>query len=538
MKYFVIIFIVVFYFSSAFASVCEESFSVDEIDRMDFLRRADEELKQALKEIRENPEEPVLKAQGYKPTYYRGLDQAREFNEVAKYLRKIKADSEKTHIPYFADQVEKIISDFEKGLRQHNKGKLKFLAEKLKLLEALKIEARKRVASQNVTYDWWATFNFWLSLIVEESDFIRKILEMRSKKKLIDNLDFNNTAVKEKVDTEIAYNKQLVQKIEEKINRIRKTPEEGLPIYVNISEVETKLEELNPEEIMSHEEVYTSEKLEELYSTVSRFVLRFLRSDIRPHNFDDIGYELGWYNIDNLKTYEAMQDLLQNIAVRARRPVTPYSESLWPDIPPWEIRSINSFIRTKENFPEEIMFFTTDELGIMPFNKLDNNSHFIGISGSPIKVHMDEMQGLKFSNHDVEHIGIAEGVPQKILERVGNISSRHDREKAELALFLFRHENVGFREIMHYKGVETNHSRSVLAGDKPLTTEADIEEMIQNMISDLAGSFGLDDYRVLLPDSVNVNNREEIEKFLMEATDIFTNMMLTHSSQNKKGLNQ
>ena len=106
MKYF-LIFIAVFYFSSAFASVCEESFSVDEIDRMDFLRRADEQLKQALKEIRENPEEPVLKAQGYKPIYYKGLDQAREFNEVARYLRAIKADPKNTHIPYFADQIEK-----------------------------------------------------------------------------------------------------------------------------------------------------------------------------------------------------------------------------------------------------------------------------------------------------------------------------------------------------------------------------------------------------------------------------------------------
>ena len=109
MKYFLIFIISVFYFPSAFARVCEESFSADGIDRRDFLRRADEQLEKALQKIRKSPQEPVLKAQGFKPIYYRGVDQAREFNAVAKYLRDIQTDPEKTHISYFADQVEKTL---------------------------------------------------------------------------------------------------------------------------------------------------------------------------------------------------------------------------------------------------------------------------------------------------------------------------------------------------------------------------------------------------------------------------------------------
>ena len=140
----------------------------------DLLRRADKELEKALRGIRKTPEEPSFKAKGFKPEYYRGYDKAREFNAVKEWAEKVKADRYRTHIPYFADQLEKHIADFEKSFRRHNKDKPEFLEKRLKLLEELKQEARQRIKDQNVTYDWWANFNVRMPMIAEEPDIIRE----------------------------------------------------------------------------------------------------------------------------------------------------------------------------------------------------------------------------------------------------------------------------------------------------------------------------------------------------------------------------
>ena len=254
MKY-VLIFVVVFYFPSSFARICKESFSIGGIDKQeDFLRKADKELEKALRKIRKSPEEPVLKVQGFKPTYYKGVDQAREFNEVAKYLRAIQADPEKTHISYFASQIEKTLTDFEKSLRQHNQDKPEFLEERLKLLEALKTEAQRRVEDQNVTYDWWADFNLRLSMITLNSDLIREYKQLISGHKQISEESFFNLS-------------------------------------------------------------------------------------------------------------------LTNVG------------------------GLNYFAQNKKYFPQKVMFFTTDELGIMAFNKLEDHSYFIGVSGIPVDSSSSRWQG-------------------------------------------------------------------------------------------------------------------------------------------------
>ena len=136
--------------------------------------RAGKRLEEELQEIRNSPQEPLLEEQGFKPEHYRGFDLAREFNAVARFLKTIKADSERTHIPYFADQIGKTIADFENSFREYHQNNLEFLEERLKILEAIKAEAEKRIEDQNVTYDWWANFNQRLAMISVETDTIQK----------------------------------------------------------------------------------------------------------------------------------------------------------------------------------------------------------------------------------------------------------------------------------------------------------------------------------------------------------------------------
>ena len=331
----------------------------------DFLRRADEQLAEALQTIRRFPEEPRLKAQGFKSTYYRGLDQAREFNAVARYLRTIKADPKRTHIPYFSDQVETILTDFERSFKQNNP---KLFRKKLTLLEALKAEARKRMKDQNVTYDWWTDFNLRLSTIATSTPKL----------------------------------------------------------------VITKLD---------------------LPRTVGRRVI---------------------------------------------------------------------FKGIKKKFPEKVMFFTTDELGIMAFNRLESNSHFVGVSGSSVIADGRKMNAFNFFHHDLAHTDIAKTVPQKVSERIDNISNKADREKAELALFIYRHENSGDyfnNRLMNLINAETN-----LPGPK---LRRRTKKFIRKMMTRNKKRFrNPKDLQGMLPESVNPNNREGVEQFLIESADVFADIVL------------
>ena len=94
---------------------CQQSFSVIEAEELikpsvvgeNLVRNAEIKLEQDLEKIKNSPEERLLETQGFKRSYYAGVDQAREFNRVGEHLREIKADPKHTHIPYFADQIEK-----------------------------------------------------------------------------------------------------------------------------------------------------------------------------------------------------------------------------------------------------------------------------------------------------------------------------------------------------------------------------------------------------------------------------------------------
>ena len=476
MKYFLIFIIAVFYFPSAFALVCKESFSVSLMNivnkKMSRVQRiAGIQLRQVLKEIRETPQEPALKAQGFTPAYYRGVDQTREFNEVAKYLREIKADPKKTHIPYFADQIEKTINDFENSFRNHNQDKPEFLEERLSVLEVLKLEAQRRVEDQNITYDWWADFNLHLTLIIGRPDVIKMLLMMRNRGIVVRE----NPAERVKLGIEIAYNKELVQEIEKRIYFYSEVKKESSERFQNLQKA---FEQLNPEEIFVEEsyksyvkkidermseKTYTSEYLERILGTLLinsglRRVGRYYLSveDEIWGVLKKVQEEQGWYSIDTLKTYEEMQELLSDIESQ-RKHEREYARN---DI----VDDIYYLIRIKERFPEEIMFFTTDEPGVMAFNRLEDNSYFIGVSGSPVKADGRTLDSFQYFSHDISHIHEQKRSKikdhQNILKRIENISSRLDREKAEIDLFIRRHENVDSNDKMIDSYIESLSKKS------------------------------------------------------------------------------
>ena len=500
MKYFLIFFVVIFFCSSAVADACEASFSNGEADRPAFLRRASEKLERDLQAIKNSPEESGLKSKGFKFAYYAGVDLAREFNRVRRYLQEIKADPKRTHIPYFADQIKKTITDFENSFRQHNQDKPEFLRERLKILKALKAEVRKRIGDQNVTYDWWATFNLRLVIIASESNVIHGILTAR----------ITSPVIREEKGIEIDYNKKLVQVIEEVMGSYPK----GKKKLELFQKLQAEFKQLNPEEIL-FKGIYTSQRLES-------FLLWLTNSDYytyRNNALDKVAEEKGLNNIDILKTHEAVQELLSdtnrapNITITSREALK-------------FISVLESFIQIRENFPEEMMFFTTDELGIMAFNKLEDNSYFIGISGSPLIIDGRKHTALQFFSHDMGG-HITRGLQiftEKILKRISNISSISDREKAELALFMYRHDysSSSFRELKDYY-----KQRGFVSTFLPVQLRADTRKAAREMmIGDRDRFFRSNDLSTMLPDSVNMNSRSEVIRYLNESADVFSDILL------------
>ena len=391
-------------------SQCEQSLLTAEKNVVgnNLLIRASTKLEEDLKAIRDSLHEPLLEEQGFKSTYYRGVDQARKSNAVARYLRVINADPNKTHVPYFSDQINKTISDFEQAFRKYiQRVNSEFLEERLTYIwKDLKKEAQQRIKDQNVTYDWWATFNLQLSMFYFSPNLILHV----------------NKYIK---------------------NRNRALTERG-------------------------------------------------------------SYDLD----DTLKIDEG-----KGITNRYTRLLT----------------SIQSFIFEKEKFPEKIMFFTTDELGIMAFNRLEENSYFVGLSGSPVVM----PSGFKVNTHDFFIHDVAHIIRQKpmeayqdIIERIDNISNPSDREKAELVLFMYRHEGgyLYFNErLRNYYAGERGYIfqlrfRTRMSAQNLMRKRGIIEQRFSNP----------DDLQGLLPDSMNVNDKKEVKKFLTESADIFADILLAH----------
>ena len=341
--FYLLYFCFIFFTLNSFAqSLCEQGFSAIESGEFiesirageSLVQNAEIKLEQDLKKIRNSPKELFLKAQGFKPSYYGGVDQAREFKRVQEYLEEIKADPEHTHIPYFADQVEKTISDFERGFREQHSAdsieqeikriqkkidkKTLFLGipllrfssvshvlmrcmrhfldvkEQLNLLEVLKESARKKIEDQQVTYNWWINFNLDIVLLAE---------------------------------------------------------------------------------------------------TLSAFKNTF-SADKQRGRFTEIA----------------------------------------------------------AGFPQYIMFFSTDELGVMAFNRMGEKAYLIGVSGRDQTADgMDFLNPSSFFGHDVLHIRLPKetikifenlliSTDQEVVNRMNNISNKSDREKVELILFMSWHE--------------------------------------------------------------------------------------------------
>ena len=112
----------------------------------------------------------ALKEKGFGSAWSKGIDELEEWTAVKKQLQALKADPRKTHIQYFADQIEDHIAFVEQGLDPTDKSKKKFL-------EVFRKQAKKAISEERVTYEWWMKFNFRIMALLSDTF---DILEMNT----------------------------------------------------------------------------------------------------------------------------------------------------------------------------------------------------------------------------------------------------------------------------------------------------------------------------------------------------------------------
>ena len=101
--------------------------------------------------------ESQLKAKGYGPVYYKGMDDLHEWSALRQQLIANKANPWTTHIPYFADKIEEHINFSADSLRFFEKRR------GTKVLEQLKEKSAQAISEERVTYKWWLELNMALS---------------------------------------------------------------------------------------------------------------------------------------------------------------------------------------------------------------------------------------------------------------------------------------------------------------------------------------------------------------------------------------
>ena len=352
------------------------------------------QLEQDLQAIRNSSQELILKKQGFSPSYYSGVDKAREFKRVQQYLQEINADPKTTHIPYFASQAEQTIFEFKEGLKKQNQKNTSFLEERLKFLEEFKKEAQKRIENQEVTYHWWANFNLRLALLAEPTDHL-------------------------------------------------------------------------PEYFVTSPPFKTHESIEKYFDRT---------------------------------LFKEFQDI-------------------------------------KEMFPETIMFFSTDDFGIMAFNRMGAGSHFIGVSGNNKSADGLDRTPIGLFFHDMSHVissmysaELADNLKIKIKikakdieKKLNDISNKSDRQKAEFAWFLFNHEfgKRRYIEKLSDKNISSKKNKQILHDSMKWY----LHEEEFGVINEDNGDLIRDHFKAFVPDHLKKARMDKGEKsvklFLDKTLDIF-----------------
>ena len=115
--------------------------------------------------------EQQLRGQGYDDRYVAGLDHAKENIQLVERLRADKINPFTSHIKEFANLLGTHIRFIEEGIKSQDASALD-KEIRLNLLESLKFEAQERQNSERVTYRWWFSFNFRLSILATPKDYL------------------------------------------------------------------------------------------------------------------------------------------------------------------------------------------------------------------------------------------------------------------------------------------------------------------------------------------------------------------------------
>ena len=132
-----------------------------------------------------------LKKRKYRAIYTQGLDHSAELIALGRKLRENFADPLETHVPEFADFIQKHIYIIKQSLMfqkqqniQSQNKKTDYLENRinrininLKILAELEQKIREKIIHQQVTYAWYLRMNYYLAMLASYRSFGLKSFE-------------------------------------------------------------------------------------------------------------------------------------------------------------------------------------------------------------------------------------------------------------------------------------------------------------------------------------------------------------------------
>ena len=303
-----------------------------------------------------------------KKPLYEGIQEAQKMIQLGKKLQVEKARAYTTHIPEFAQQINKHYEHFEyiietthlkiqekKHLTEFKKDRnQKIINKKRVVLKSLKAEALQHAQNQNLTYAYWLHWNVRATLVASIHS-LEKLEDLKNESSLyLDKINERVQAARSKVSR----------------NKLKKSQ---------------KLEILNQLEREARERVYKNE-FDLSYCNYHKYLCNIISQTKNISHF-----------------HKLRREHKESNAYPKRNPR--------PDFLAKVLMSI-------ENFPHLIALPTSEKMGVVALNQFESGIVPLGLGGVNAVADGDKLNPFLFMSHDINHHHVKKfGYPSSMIAK-------------------------------------------------------------------------------------------------------------------------
>ena len=447
---------------------------------------------------------------------YEGIQEAQKMIQLGKKLQAEQADAYTTHIPEFAQQINKHYKHFERIIEEthlniqekkpfselkkdHNQ---KIINKRRAALTSLRAEALQYAQNQNLTYAYWLRWNERGALVSSVQS--PRVLE-----------DLNNESVFYTGTEQI---QNILSKIKDNNLENFQNLELLNHLIKQIQNTLSKIKDDNRKKIQNLE--LLNQLIEQIQVTLPKVKndngKKFQNLELLNHLIKQIQVTLPKVKNDNGKKFQNLE-LLNHLIKQIQ--VTLFTRHHEGERFNNMYRQGKSFLMSIENFPHLIALPTTEKMGIVAFNQFESGIVPLGLGGMGTFADGYKIDPYLFIIHDINHHHIEKfGYPssmtdkwtdpniskeefQKKFFKIINEYPLEKKEQAEIAFFLQEHEN------------------NFLVKDM----ESLVQEFTKDVLSDRNYKRFMikEDLGQYLPSHIDLNSAQPVKNYLSELVETY-----------------